>query len=130
MAVADKKGVPIVLAGRDFVIKRVPMARIKSLGTRVAEIFDGIDIEKLQKNPEEVVPTIMDKLLETPHAILSVFIKDLPLDIFLDEEDGVSFPEFLEALQTAVEVNRVDVLKNALTRLYPGLLNALRIQAS
>jgi hypothetical protein len=118
----NKKAVPVVLAGRDFVVKRIPMARVRSIGKTLAAIVGDFNTKDL--NDSNVVEILLDKALEFPYEILSLFIKDLPKEIFEDEEEGVNFPEFLDALKVAIDVNRIDTLKNFFTRLAPMMLQA------
>jgi len=119
--------IPVVLAGRDFVLKQVPMARVKRLSTTLAQVFAGADAADVAT--EAGVTTLVDKLMQAPHAVLSLFIDNLPAEIFEDEENGVTLPEFLDVLQKAVTLNRVDVLKNVFSRLTPTLIQA-QAQAS
>lgn len=114
--------VPVVLAGRDFVVKQIPMARVKRLGNTLADTFKDFDTSQLTS--DSGVVAFLDRLLQAPHAILSVFIDNLPSDIFTDEENGVTLPEFLDVLNQAMELNRLDVLKNGFTRLMPALIQA------
>lgn len=114
--------VPVTLAGHDFVVKQVPMARIKRLSNTVATLLKDADATDM--TTEEGMQRLLDKLLEAPHALLAVFIDDLPAEIFADEQKGVTLPEFLEVLDKAVTLNRVDVLKNVFSRLTPTLLQA------
>lgn len=109
--------IPVTLAGRDFVVKQVPMARIKRLGTVVAEAIEDVDNANLTN--ADGMTTIIDKVLDAPHALLSVFIDDLPQDIFHDEDNGVTLPELMDVVEKAFALNRVDKLKNVLARLMP-----------
>lgn len=119
----NKKGVPVVLAGRDFVVKRIPMARVRSIGKTLSTIIGDFSKVDLNEN-DNVAEILIDKVLEFPYEILSLFIKDLPKEIFEDEDEGVTFPEFLDTLKMAIEVNRIDTLKNFFTRLAPMMLQA------
>lgn len=114
--------VPVTLAGADFVLKQVPMARVKRLGTTLSTIFADFDTSKLATDAG--VNEFLDRLLDAPHAILSLFIDGLPKEIFHDEENGVTLPEFLDVLEKAVQLNRLDALKNGLSRLLPVLTQA------
>jgi hypothetical protein len=119
----NKNAIPVVLAGRDFVVKRIPMARVRSIGKTLSAIIG--DFSTLDLNgSDNVAEILLDKVLEFPYEILSLFIKDLPKEIFTDEEEGVNFPEFLDTLKVAIEVNRIDSLKNFFTRLAPMMLQA------
>lgn len=119
----NNKTVPVELGGRDFVIRRIPMARVRKIGATLSKIIG--DFTKLDLNEnEDATQVIIDKALEFPYEILSLFIKDLPKDIFEDEDNGVDFPEFLEALEKAIEINRIDTLKNFFSRLVPMLTTA------
>lgn len=113
--------VPVTLAGKDFVVKQVPMARIKRLGAVVSEAVGSIETDL---TAEDGVTALMDKLLDAPHALLSLFIDDLPKEIFHDEDNGVTLPELLDVLDKAFTLNRVDALKNVFSRLGPTLLQA------
>lgn len=113
--------VPVTLAGKDFVVKQVPMARIKRLGTVVSEAVGSIETDL---TTEDGVTALMDKLLDAPHALLSLFIDDLPKEIFHDEESGVTLPELIDVMNKAFALNRVDALKNVFSRLGPTLLQA------
>jgi hypothetical protein len=119
----NKNGVPVMLAGRDFVVKRIPMARVRSIGKTLSSIIGDFNTKDLNKS-DNVAEILLDKVLEFPYEILSLFIKDLPKEIFEDENEGVNFPEFLDALKVAIEVNRIDTLKNFFTRLAPMMLQA------
>lgn len=119
MTVAKDNIVAVKLAGQDFLMKRVPMARIKRLSKVIASFaMDKTQLE-FEKNPEQAVNTVLDKLLDFPHELMSVFIDKLPKDIFEDEENGVTFPELYDALLAAVELNRLDALKNVLANIAP-----------
>lgn len=126
MAIADTQArdkVPVTLAGRDFVVKVVPMARVRRLADVVVEALkqlEGVDAA----SDQQTMTTVVDKLLEFPHRLLSLFIDGLPEDIFADEENGVTFPEFWQTLQIALTINRVDQLKNVFSRLTPMLMQA------
>lgn len=122
---SKSNGIPVELAGRDFVIRRIPMAKVRKIGKTIAAIVD--DISKTDIQAENATEAFIDKVLEVPHTFLSLFIKDLPKEIFEDEENGVDFPEFLAALNKAIEYNRIDVLKNLLARLAPMMA---QVQAS
>lgn len=114
---------PVTLAGRDFVVKVVPMARVRQLADVVVEALkqaEGIDTDADQT----AILAVVDKLLEFPHRLLALFIDDLPADIFNDEVNGVTFPEFWDVLQIALTVNRVDALKNVFSRLMPMMTQA------
>lgn len=112
----ENKGVPVTLAGRGFVIEKIPMARVKKLGNVISQIMK--DLTNLDyETDEKAAQVVLDKLLDFPYELLSLFITKLPKDIFEDEENGVTFPEFLEAMQEAVKVNRLDALKNYLAPL-------------
>lgn len=117
-----EKKIPVVLAGKDFVVKQIPMARAKRVGTTLSEVFKDFDTAQLKSDAGVVA--FLDRLLQTPHAILSIFIDNLPVEIFTDEENGVTLPEFLDVLHKAVELNRIDTLKNGFTRLIPTLTQA------
>jgi hypothetical protein len=119
----NKNAVPVVLAGRDFVVKRIPMARVRSIGKTLAAIIGDFNTLDLNES-DNVAEILLNKVLDFPYEILSLFIKDLPKDIFEDEDNGVNFPEFLDTLKIAIEVNRIDTLKNFLTRLAPMMLQA------
>lgn len=110
-----EKKVPVVLAGRDFVVKQVPMARVKRLGPALAQILASVDPQALQ-DPTQL-GSVLAQLLEAPHVLLSLFIDELPLDIFQDEVNGVTFPEIVAAFDVATRVNRLDILKNLWARL-------------
>jgi hypothetical protein len=105
----------VQLAGRDFVVRRIPMARVLQLDTVLSGILQNVANIDVQK-PEDA-QTVLKQMLAFPHELLALFIKDLPRDIFEDAENGVTFPEFLEALQTAIKLNRLDTLKNFLSPL-------------
>ncbi len=125
MAIADlaSKKVPVTLAGRDFVVKVVPMARVRQLADVIVEALK--QVEHIDTDTDQAALTaVVDKLLEFPHRLLSLFIDNLPADIFADEENGVTFPEFWEVLQIALTVNRVDALKNVFSRLMPMMTQA------
>ncbi|KPV42023.1 hypothetical protein [Alicyclobacillus ferrooxydans] len=125
MGIADaqlKDKVPVTLAGRDFVVKVVPMARIRQLAGVVSEAMKEAD--NLNATDEEAVSGIVDKLLQFPHKLLSLFIDNLPAEIFTDEQNGVTFPEFWDVLQIALTINRVDQLKNVFSRLVPLMSQA------
>ncbi len=122
MSIADSKPVPVKLAGRDFVVKIVPMARVRRLGDVVQKIateMQGANVESV-----EGVNVVIEKILGFPHALLSIFIDDLPESIFQDDENGVTFPDFWDVLKIALEVNRVDALKNVFSRLMPMMSQA------
>lgn len=124
MSIADtlSKPVPVKLAGRDFVVKIVPMARVRRLGDVVQKIATELQGADLESNAG--VNVVIEKVLGFPHALLSIFIDDLPESIFTDEENGVTFPDFWDVLQIALTVNRVDALKNVFSRLGPSLMQA------
>lgn len=111
------------LAGHDYIIKQVPMARVKRLGPVLAHLVQDLTVEDVQD--PNALGTLLPKLLDAPHAVLSLFIEDLPRDIFQDEEHGVTMPELLDALKKAVDLNRLDALKN----LWAGLGGGTLIQA-
>lgn len=116
--VTDK--VPVTLAGRDFVVKVVPMARVRSLAGVVTEALK--EVESVDTSADQTgITAVVDKLLQFPHQLLSVFIDNLPPEIFADEQNGVTFPEFWDVLQIALTINRVDQLKNVFSRLTPML---------
>lgn len=119
----DNKAVPVVLAGRDFVVKRIPMARVRTIGKTLSALIEDFSKKDLSKT-DNVAEIILDKVLDFPYEILSLFIKDLPKEIFDDEENGVNYPEFLDALNTAIEVNRIDTLKNFFARLATMMMQA------
>lgn len=114
--------IPVVLAGKDFVVKQIPMARVKRLGSTLSDIFNDFDQKELKTDTGVVA--FLDRLLQAPHAILSLFIDNLPQDIFTDEDNGVTLPEFMDVLDKAMNLNRLDVLKNGFTRLIPTLIQA------
>ena len=125
MGIADANNkVPVTLAGRDFVVKVVPMARIRKLASVLTEAVKQADAIDTKNADEDSIEALVDKVLEYPHRLLSVFIDDLPEDIFTDEEQGVTFAEFWDVLQIALRINRLDALKNAFTRLAPLLSQA------
>jgi len=128
MAIADVRDkVPVVLAGRDFVVKVVPMARVRKLADVLAQaVKSAADVDT--SADEAVIHTVVDKLLEFPHQLLSIFIDNLPIEIFSDEQAGVTFPEFWDVLQIALTINRVDQLKNVFTRLAPLLSQTSQLQ--
>lgn len=113
--------IPVTLAGKDFVVKQVPMARIKRLGKVVSEAIGSMDADM---SSEDGISAIMDKLLDAPHALLSIFIDDLPQEIFRDETNGVTLPELIDVVEKAFALNRVDSLKNVFSRLTPALMQA------
>lgn len=113
--------VPVTLAGKDFVVKQVPMARIKRIGPLIAEAIGNVAADV---STQDGIHTVLDQLLDAPHALLSLFIDDLPKEIFHDEQNGVTLPEFESVLKKALEINRVDALKNVFSRLMPTLLQA------
>lgn len=119
----NKNAVPVVLADRDFVVKRIPMTRVRSIGKTLSAIIGDFNTKDLNES-DNITEILLDKVLEFPYEIMSLFIKDLPKEIFLDEDEGVNFPEFLDALKVAIEVNRIDSLKNFFTRLAPMMLQA------
>lgn len=120
---SENKAVPVVLADRDFVLRRIPMARVKKLGGTLSSLIGDLGTLDVTKG-ESVVDQLLDKTLEFPYEILSLFIKDLPKEIFEDEENGVSFPEFIDVLNKAIELNRLDTLKNVFSRLTPLAVQA------
>lgn len=120
--------IPVTLAGRDFVVKLVPMARIKRLGAVVASALS--DVEAAEANTPEGMTAMLDKLLDAPHALLSLFIDNLPPEIFHDEENGVTLPEFTDVLKKALDLNRVDVLKNVFSLLGPTLQGSISKKTS
>lgn len=127
MPVADKNTRNVTLAGQDFVMKRIPMARMRSIAPSLQKIMSELRAEITPEQAQEqggLIGIIMNKLTEIPHEILSLFIKNLPKDIFEDEENGVTFPEFYETLLEALELNRLDVLKSFFTKAAPLLLQA------
>ncbi|MCL6454372.1 MAG: hypothetical protein K6T78_12240 [Alicyclobacillus sp.] len=109
-----QKDATVVLAGKKYVVEQVPMARIKRLGTVVADAIQSVDADV---STPDGVQAVLERLLDAPHALLSVFIVDLPREIFHDETHGVTLPEVETAVKTAFELNRVDVLKNVFSRL-------------
>lgn len=113
----------INLAGQSFVIKKIPMARFKVITSTLSNIFSNFSDQELAD--ESVLGSLINKALEFPYEILSIFIKDLPKEIFLDEEEGVTFPEFLEALEKAIEINRLDKLKDFFSKLAPALAQTM-----
>lgn len=115
----EKTKIPVTLAGKDYVVKQVPMARIKRLGSVVSEAVGTVESDL---KTEDGIKSVMDKVLDAPHALLSIFIDELPKEIFHDEDKGVTLPEFETALKKAFDLNRVDVLKNVFSRLAPTLL--------
>lgn len=124
MPVADSNNRKIViLGGKEYIVKVIPMARIRKLGAAVASILTDTDAIDMN-NPQTATQTVFDKLLEMPHELLSLFIDELPRDIFEDQDNGVTFPEFYDALMVALSINRVDVLKNVFSRLIPALNQA------
>lgn len=125
---SDNK-IPVELAGRDFVLKRVPMARVKKLGSVIQKLisdFGELDLN----NTDNAAEVVLDHALEFPYELLSLFINDLPKEIFDDEENGVTFPEFIDTLQKAIELNRLDTLKNFLSPLISNLAEFLPNQGS
>lgn len=120
MPVADLQDQEVKLAGRSFMVRIVPMSRVRRLADVIAESVEELQGTEM-KGDEETVKLVTDKLLQFPHRLLSVFINKLPEDIFLDEDEGVTFPEFWHALEVALTINRVDALKNAFSRLAPLL---------
>lgn len=124
MPVADfRDKVPVTLAGRDFVVRVVPMARVRQLAD---VLFEGV--QELQDtdlpSDQAAVSAVVEKLLQFPHRLLSLFVPGLPADIFADEENGVTLPEFWHALEVALTINRVDALKNVFSRLAPLMSQA------
>lgn len=128
MGIADARDkVPVTLAGRDFVVKVVPMARVRRLADVVVEALkqlEGVD----SSSDQQTIHVVVDKLLDFPHQLLSLFIDQLPPEIFTDEEAGVTFPEFWTTLQIALTINRVDNLKNVFSRLSPLMMQASQSQ--
>jgi hypothetical protein len=120
---SENKTLPVVLAGRDFVLRRIPMARVKRLGATLTTIIEDLSHVDIDEN-KGIVDLLLDKVLEFPYEIMSLFIKDLPKEIFEDEENGVDFPEFLDTLKKAIEFNRLDALKNVFSRLTPLAIQA------
>lgn len=122
MANEKNKGVPVTLAGRGFVVEKIPMVRVKRLGNVISGVMkdlSGLDYE----TDDKAAQAVLNKLLDFPYEILSLFITKLPKDIFEDEENGVTFPEFLEAMQEAIKLNRLDTLKNFLAPLMGMMAN-------
>jgi hypothetical protein len=120
-----KHAVTVTLAGEEYIVKIIPMAKVKKLGELVAEALQDeavIDEKDLAGTAQSVV----DQLMAMPHAILSLFIPNLPKEIFTDEENGVTLPEFIEALETCAKVNRIDWVKNLLSRAAPYLLDFMK----
>jgi hypothetical protein len=120
---SDDDKLRISLGGQSFVLKKIPMARFKVITSTLSNIFKEFGDKKLEDT--NVLDALLDRVLEFPHEILSIFIKDLPKEIFLDEEDGVSFPEFIEALEKAIEINRLDKLKGFFSKLAPALAQTM-----
>lgn len=116
--------IPVTLAGKDYVVKQVPMARIKRLGSVVSDALGNLEGDIMT---EDGATALMDKLLDAPHALLSVFIDDLPREIFHDEVNGVTLPEVLDVIEKALTLNRVDKLKNVFSRLMPVLMQQASI---
>lgn len=117
----------VELAGHDFVVRRIPMARVRTIGKTISAIINDFSKQDLSKS-DNATEVILNKVIEFPYEILSLFIKDLPKEIFEDEENGVDFPEFLEVLQIAIELNRIDALKNFFSRLAPMMIQASTLQ--
>lgn len=118
-----ENGIPVTLAGRDFVVRRIPMARVRTIGTTLSAVFK--DFGDADVADQTVIEAIINRALEFPYEILKLFIKDLPKEIFEDEEDGVTFPEFIETLEIAINHNRLDSLKNFFSRLFPTIQASL-----
>lgn len=127
---ADK--IPVVLAGREWNAKAVPIARIKKIIPAIVAAFQDIDTKGFGQDTataERVVTSVFDKLVEAPHAVFSVFIKDLPKEIFTDEDEGVTFPELFDAIEKVLVHNRIGGLKNLLQRIpqwYPSLMDLVK----
>lgn len=130
MSIADtqlRDKIPVTLAGKDFVVKVVPMARVRRLADVVLDALrqlEGMDTQ----SDQTTISAVVEKLLEFPHRLLSLFIDGLPPEIFADEEAGVTFPEFWNTLQIALTINRVDQLKNVFSRLVPLMNQASQSQ--
>ncbi|WDL96409.1 hypothetical protein [Alicyclobacillus sp. ALC3] len=123
MPVADLRDQEVTLAGRSFMVRIVPMSRVRRLADVIAGAVTELQATEM-KGDEENVKVLMDKLLQFPHRLLSLFINKLPEEIFLDEDEGVTFPEFWHALEVALAINRVDALKNVFSRLAPLISQA------
>lgn len=111
------------LGGKDYIIKQVPMARVKRLGPVLADVVE--QVSKDAEGGDAALTPLLDRFLAAPHAVLSLFIDDLPEAIFHDEDAGVTMPEMLDALEKAISLNRLDVLKKA----WAGLGGSQLIQA-
>lgn len=116
-----KQAITVTLAETDYIVKIVPMAKVKKLGSLVMEAVqnEGVVDENDMSN---TVGNVVDQLMTMPHAVLSLFIDNLPREIFLDEEKGVTLPEFIDALETCTKINRIDWVKNLLGRATPYLM--------
>lgn len=121
-----KENKPVVtLAGKPYYINRAPLAKIKGLSNMIGDLFQDMNLDELKEAPEQAGGMIVDKILTVPHAVLSVFIKDLPKEIFADEEDGVTLPELLDALEDCAKHNRLDTVKNFLSPLMPSIRKSI-----
>lgn len=120
----DKRPV-VTLAGRPFYINRAALAKIKSLSNMIGDLFKDVNLEEMAKAPETAGEMITDKILSVPHAVLSIFVDDLPKEIFTDEENGVTLPELLDALSEISDYNRLNTVKNFLSPMLPGIRQAL-----
>ena len=120
MASNNQPILAVELAGREFFMKRIPMARVRRLNGVLKSMIERV--QKMDVESENGLEVALEELLSFPYELMSLFIKDLPNEIFDDEENGVTFPELLDALKKAVELNRLDTLKNLLTPLVKAAL--------
>lgn len=105
-------------------IREMPMPRVKRfknvIGGMVEDyhqfMSDFADAQESGKplSDSEKLMDLSDIILSRPHEILSIIIPGLPEEPFLDEENGVTFPQLVDAFDKVLTVNRLEWLKNSL----------------
>ncbi|MFB5192652.1 hypothetical protein [Alicyclobacillus fastidiosus] len=119
----------VILGGKPYTVRAVPVAATLSIIPALQKVFGNLREQAGEKKPV-TFNDVLGKVLEAPHAIFSIFIDDLPEKAFTDPKHGATFPELLAAWEVILEVNRLDVLKNALTRLSTEQVIGMLSQAS
>ncbi|WP_436664234.1 hypothetical protein ACOALA_04105 [Alicyclobacillus acidoterrestris] len=119
----------VILGGKPYTVRAVPVAAALSIIPELQKVFGKLK-EQAGADKPITFNDVLGKIFETPHAIFSLFIDDLPVKVFTDPRHGATFPELLAAWDVILEVNRLDVLKNALTRLSTEQVIGMLSQAS
>lgn len=144
-AVASAK--TVLLGGREFTVRTVPVARVKLIVPVLTELFkeltkdqdksqnatgvaaDGASSQESGEAQSVGIEAVVDKLLQTPHRFLGLFINNLPESVFTDPDNGATLPEILKALEVVMDLNRLDVIKNVFSRLSMEWLKGMQAQA-